>query len=84
MTPERNEVRLSSGHRLVTYTARPAKPSRDKVLLLLNGGPGFPFDYLFTPERYATRLVRCDVMLDARDAKEASDHFPLLVELAGV
>lgn len=49
MTPERGEVRLSSGHRLVTYTARPAAPARDKVLLLLNGGPGLPCDYLFTP-----------------------------------
>lgn len=49
MTPQRKEVRLSSGHRLVTYTARPASPSPDKVLLLLNGGPGLPCDYLFTP-----------------------------------
>ena len=43
--------------------------------------PHTRFDYLFTPERYAARLVRCDVMLDARDAKAASDHFPLLIEL---
>ena len=46
--------------------------------------PHTRFDYLFTPERYAERLVRCEVMRDAREAKAASDHFPLLVELGGV
>jgi endonuclease/exonuclease/phosphatase family metal-dependent hydrolase len=43
--------------------------------------PHTRFDYLFTPERYAERLARCEVLLGARDAKVASDHFPLLIEL---
>ena len=39
-------------------------------------------DYLFTPERWAGRLASCEVF-DAPDrAREASDHFPLLVEIA--
>jgi exodeoxyribonuclease-3 len=44
--------------------------------------PHTRFDYLFTPERYAERLGRCEVLYEAPRAKEASDHFPLLIELA--
>jgi exodeoxyribonuclease-3 len=55
-----------------------------------DGDPGFTFptwkphvrlDYVFTPERYAARIRRCDVLYDAPDVKTASDHFPLLVEV---
>lgn len=49
MTAARRDVALSSGHRIATYSARPAKPDPAKVLLLLNGGPGLPCDYLLTP-----------------------------------
>jgi len=49
MQPVRRDVTLSSGHRIATYTARPATPDPAKVLLLLNGGPGLPCDYLLTP-----------------------------------
>jgi len=34
-------------------------------------------DYVFTPERYASRIADCAVVLDADRAKEASDHYPL-------
>jgi endonuclease/exonuclease/phosphatase family metal-dependent hydrolase len=44
--------------------------------------PHVRFDYLFTPERYAGRLTRCEVFTAPAEAKSASDHFPLLVELA--
>jgi exodeoxyribonuclease-3 len=44
--------------------------------------PHTRFDYLFTPERYADRLLRCEVLSDAPEVRAASDHFPLLVELA--
>jgi proline iminopeptidase len=47
--PERNDIRLASGHRLATYRALPSVPDPRKVLLLLNGGPGLPCDYLLTP-----------------------------------
>ncbi len=43
--------------------------------------PHVRFDYLFTPSRYAERLLRCDVLYEAPDVKRASDHFPLLVDL---
>lgn len=49
IAPERRDIHLSSGHRIVTYTAKPKNASPEKVLLLLNGGPGLPCDYLLTP-----------------------------------
>lgn len=47
--PIRRDVTLSGGQRIATYTAAPARPDPAKVLLLLNGGPGLPCDYLLTP-----------------------------------
>lgn len=47
--PVRRDITISSGHRLATYTAKPASPRADRTLLLLNGGPGLPCDYLLTP-----------------------------------
>jgi endonuclease/exonuclease/phosphatase family metal-dependent hydrolase len=44
--------------------------------------PHVRFDYLFTPERYAERLVACEVLLGTPEARAASDHYPLLVELS--
>ena len=49
MQAERRDVTLAAGHRIASYTAAPSKPRKDRVLLLLNGGPGLPCDYLFTP-----------------------------------
>lgn len=43
--------------------------------------PHVRLDYLFTPERYADRLLHCEVWKEDPDAKEASDHFPLLVDI---
>jgi exodeoxyribonuclease-3 len=44
--------------------------------------PHVRLDYLFTPERYGDRLLRCEVLKDAPRVTSASDHFPLLVEVA--
>ncbi len=43
--------------------------------------PHVRLDYVFVPDRERDRLARCDVLLDAPRAKEASDHFPLVAEL---
>jgi exodeoxyribonuclease-3 len=43
--------------------------------------PHVRLDYVFTPERYADRIARCDVLYDAPNVKQASDHFPLLVDI---
>lgn len=63
----------------------------DAWRLLHEGEPGYSFptwdphvrlDYLFTPARHAHRLSRCEVVMTPAAARTASDHFPLLVELA--
>jgi exodeoxyribonuclease-3 len=55
------------------------------------GEPGYTFptwdphlrlDYVFAPERDAARLASCTVVRDPAAARDASDHYPLLVELA--
>lgn len=43
--------------------------------------PHVRLDYVFTPARYADRLRACAVWQAPSVAREASDHFPLLVEL---
>ena len=53
--------------------------------------PGFTFpvwsphvrlDYVFTPVAYASRVTACEVRRTPDAVRTASDHFPLLVELA--
>jgi exodeoxyribonuclease-3 len=53
--------------------------------------PGFTFpvwnphvrlDYVFTPVAYASRVIGCEVRTTPETARNASDHFPMLVELA--
>ena len=43
--------------------------------------PHLRLDYVFTPARHAARLRACDVLTAPPDARAASDHFPLLVEI---
>lgn len=56
------------------------------------GAPGYTFpvwnphvrlDYVFTPSAYAARFAACEVRRTPEVARTASDHFPLLVEIAG-
>ena len=44
--------------------------------------PHVRLDYVFTPAEYASRLIRCEVRRTPEAVRTASDHFPLLVELA--
>ena len=53
--------------------------------------PGFTFpvwnphvrlDYVFTPTAYASHVMKCEVLKQPDVARSASDHYPLLVELA--
>ena len=60
-----------------------------RVLRAHEDGYSFPtwdphvrLDYFFTPARYAERITRCEVLQTPAEAREASDHFPLLVELS--
>ncbi len=43
--------------------------------------PHVRLDYLFAPARWAERIGRCEVFTSPPEARTASDHFPLLVEL---
>jgi exodeoxyribonuclease-3 len=44
--------------------------------------PHVRLDYLFTPARHASRLIACEVMREPDVVRTASDHFPMLTELA--
>jgi endonuclease/exonuclease/phosphatase family metal-dependent hydrolase len=57
----------------------------------LEDRPGYTFpvwnphvrlDYVFTPAEYASRLTGCEVRRTPEVVRTASDHFPLLVEIA--
>jgi endonuclease/exonuclease/phosphatase family metal-dependent hydrolase len=39
-------------------------------------------DYTFVPAVFAVRMTGCDVVRDAPEVREASDHFPLLSQIA--
>jgi exodeoxyribonuclease III len=43
--------------------------------------PHLRLDYVFLPDRFADRLVHCEVMDQLDVARKASDHFPLLAHL---
>jgi endonuclease/exonuclease/phosphatase family metal-dependent hydrolase len=44
--------------------------------------PHVRLDYVFTPKAYASRFVSCEVRRAPDKVRTASDHFPLLVEIA--
>lgn len=44
--------------------------------------PHVRLDYVFTPAAYAERVTACEVRRAPEAARRASDHYPLLVELA--
>ena len=55
------------------------------------GEPGYTFpvwnphvrlDYVFTPKQFASRFTSCEVRRAPQQVRIASDHFPLLVEIA--
>ena len=44
--------------------------------------PHVRLDYVFTPSKFASRFKACEVRESPEIAKRASDHYPLLVEIA--
>jgi exodeoxyribonuclease-3 len=44
--------------------------------------PHVRLDYTFAPKLFAPRFLACEILRDAPGAKDASDHFPLLSEIA--
>jgi len=43
--------------------------------------PQVRLDYAFVPDAFKDRVVRCEVLRDTTDVRDASDHFPLVTEL---
>jgi exodeoxyribonuclease-3 len=43
--------------------------------------PHVRLDYAFTPERFAERVVVCEVLHGLNGARDASDHYPLLLDI---
>jgi endonuclease/exonuclease/phosphatase family metal-dependent hydrolase len=44
--------------------------------------PHIRLDYLFVPSSFAPRITACKVISDAPGVKDASDHLPLVTEIA--
>jgi len=59
-----------------------ADPENDPGYTFPVWHPHVRLDYVFTPAAYAGRLSACEVRRTPEVARTASDHFPLLVELA--
>ncbi|MFL6469094.1 MAG: endonuclease/exonuclease/phosphatase family protein [Pyrinomonadaceae bacterium] len=43
--------------------------------------PHVRLDYLFTPKRFAERILNCNVVTDIKEPARATDHLPLLAEI---
>jgi exodeoxyribonuclease-3 len=75
--------------RWTAHTAMVAAGYADGYRLLhTDAGHTFPtwephvrLDYLFLPSQHSSRVKQCEVARDAPGAREASDHFPLLMEV---
>ena len=57
----------------------------------LHSDPGFTFpawdphvrlDYVFAPQQHASRVSKCDVMANISEPAKATDHLPLIAEIA--
>ena len=57
------------------------KHVNDPGLTLPTTDPHIRIDYVFVPKAFTERVVRCDVVRHP-DAVRASDHFPLVADLA--
>ena len=71
------KVMLDSGYADVFRALHPGDPG----LTLPTAGPQVRLDYLFVPAPQVARVQRCEVVRSAATG-DASDHFPLLAEIA--
>ena len=54
----------------------------DEGYTFMTWDPHVRLDYAFVPEAFKGNIQRCEVVKDHPRLKEASDHFPLLTEIA--
>jgi endonuclease/exonuclease/phosphatase family metal-dependent hydrolase len=73
------QVLLDEGYADAWRTLHP----REKGYTFPTWDPHVRLDYVFTPQRYASRLTACEVVQAPElDVRAASDHLPLAVEIA--
>ena len=68
---------LDAGYVDSYRTRHPGKPG----LTMPTWDPHVRLDYVFVPRSFAERVISCDVVTDA-EAAAASDHFPVVADLA--
>jgi endonuclease/exonuclease/phosphatase family metal-dependent hydrolase len=72
------QVMLDEGYADAWRTLRPGEPG----YTLPTWDPHVRLDYVFTPQRYASRLQACEVIREPDpEVRAASDHLPLAVEV---
>jgi endonuclease/exonuclease/phosphatase family metal-dependent hydrolase len=71
------QVMLDEGHVDAWRTLHPVK----RGYTFPTWDPHVRLDYVFTPKRYAGRLLACEVVKEPDAVREASDHLPLVVEV---
>jgi endonuclease/exonuclease/phosphatase family metal-dependent hydrolase len=72
------QVMLDEGYADAWRTLHP----REKGYTFPTWDPHVRLDYVFTPQRYASRLTACEVVQAPElDVRAASDHLPLAVEI---
>jgi len=67
---------LDAGYADAYRTKHPDQPG----MTMPTRDPHVRLDYVFVPRRFADRVLSCDVVNHA-EAREASDHFPVAVDL---
>jgi endonuclease/exonuclease/phosphatase family metal-dependent hydrolase len=68
------QLMLDSGYVDAWRVRHPAHPGHT----FPTWDPHVRLDYVFLPSRYAARLSAVEILTGATDAKDASDHYPLL------
>jgi endonuclease/exonuclease/phosphatase family metal-dependent hydrolase len=71
------QVMLDEGYVDAWRTLHPSDPG----YTFPTWDPHVRLDYVFTPKRYAARLLACEVVRDPEVVRDASDHLPLAVEV---
>ena len=72
------QLMLDSGYVDAWRLSHPANPGHT----FPTWDPHVRLDYVFLPARYAERIATVQILTDATQAKDASDHYPLLAVIA--
>jgi len=73
---------MQSGGYIDAWRALHANQSEQPGYTFPVWNPHVRLDYVFTPAEYASRFIGCEVRQTPDEVRTASDHLPLLVEIA--